>query len=274
MIAFQPGADLQLLSSSHLAASRWTCCSQSPPEAKLATLAVCHGPSCTQNGGGQSLLDAASLLATSCERGPFTVRIDKAECLGHCGIGVNVGFVSGAPGAVPTVKTGLTSVSDLAAILRGACGALDLDERVLSALESKEVGNEAFGMEDMTTAIARYTYALTRLDNVDMFPTGDCEAARKLLAKTCAGILANRSGAYASEDEWEHALNDANTSVCLCSTLVAARRRQGNALEALGRRVEAAEAFDAAAALETVTQRRRILVERAKILRRPTWGLF
>jgi hypothetical protein len=238
-------------------------------------VAVCHGPSCSQNGSA-ALFDAASLLAASCARGYRAVRIERSDCLGHCGAGTNVGIVSGTPGAVPAVKVGITYVNDLARILSGdECSVLEINATVLRAIQCKEMGNDAFAVrEDMAAAIENYTEALAKLDEIRLYPEPSSEAANEILERVRAGILANRSGAFAGSGNWERALSDADAAIECCPTLVAGFKRKGDALEALGRQREAADVLEAGASLETVNRKRKELQKRANKLRHLRWKPF
>lgn len=244
------------------------------PPSRPSSLSVCHGPSCSQNGGGQALFDALQLLCdtASTPAGNSKVAVDACGCLGHCSSqGANIGAIR--DGGVPTVRVGVSSVSDVLKAVRSVGveeGALDA--RVREALVAKEDGNALLNGGKEREAIAQYEAALAALKLVES-TAADVVDARDSYR---AGIFCNRSAALASMGEFGEALQDANSAIDLRPALSGAWRRKGDAEEGLGKGEAAASALDMAARLEPLELKKAALQKRAAQLRAPKkrWKLF
>jgi hypothetical protein len=233
----------------------------------VSSLAVCHGPSCTQNGGGPALLEALRLLSVTAKASGGGPVVETCGCLGRCATqGANVGVI--VDGGAPAVRAGLACVADAVKAVR-AVGVRerDMNRHAVEGLMRKEEGNARFNEGDAAAAIGSYAAALAALRNIP----GPADRG----SSVCAGILCNRSAALLAERRFGDALADANAAVDLRPDLVAAWRRKGDAEDALGRAADAATSLEMAAKLEPAEKKRAALERRAKKLRAPRgWRVF
>lgn len=255
----------------------YQCCAKNDATSHRArkhpvSIGVCHGPTCSISGGGVGLLDSITLLfATANEESPEdgpNVQIDACGCLGQCSPGgANIGIAR--PSSKPLLYAGIRSVSDLSVIMQeNQYGQVKPSPDIISGLQAKEDANKAFLNGKYGEAIELYTKALLKLEVVRAGSAGR-EAADKIRA----GILANRSGAWAKSDR-HRALEDAHAAIDLQPDLVAGWKRKGDAEESLGNRDVAAQAIEMASKLEASSKQKKALAERAQKLRRPTWRII
>jgi hypothetical protein len=243
------------------------------PAPRPSSLSVCHGTSCSQNGGNAALLDALRLLCNTADvRATSRPAVDACGCLGHCSNqGVNVGAIR--DGGLPTVRVGVAAVSDMLKAVRSVGvpeGSMDLNVR--EALLAKEAGNALLNGGDADAAIAEYGNALGALQGLANLSAKGVNARDSY----SAGILCNRSAAFASLKHFVEALDDANAAVDLLPQLSAAWQRKGNAEEGAGNIEAAASALEVAVRLEQVGPKRLALQKRVLQLQAPKkrWGLF
>ena len=200
------------------------CSPRSTPQ--RTEIGVCHGPSCSEQGGGKPLLSTLCSLTQDSD----AVQITATGCLGECGNGPNIAvcpFNSASNGRIVKGQRSVNTTVELLSRIN-----FIPDKTIIEALLLKERADDLLSQKLFEEAVKYYDSALQLIDD---------KRIKKDRLKV--RLLCNRSAGLLESGLIEEALKCANEAVDLDSVNGGAWRRKALAHTGLKEKKKAAEAW-------------------------------